>query len=789
MEDELPPVGQITGPITLALLCLVGFLALRSIEPPAVVDSNAPATEFSAARAMRDVQEIAKKPHPLGSAENDRVRQYLSARLRELGANPQIQTTTVARNTPFGPAKWAVVNNLVAKIPGTNPGGAVLIVAHYDSVPSGPGAGDNAASVAAILETIRALTAGPALRNDLIVLFTDGEELGRLGAAGFVETYPALRNIKVALNFSMRGDQGPSSMFQPGTQDWWLADRLAAAAPYPRRSSIAPVLNPGAPRETDLDVFLDAGIDGMTFGALRGITRYHTQLDNADLLDQRSLQDQGMRALSMARRFGTIDLNDLPSADPASFVRDRTWLPILLLIILPFLVLGVVWIGIRNGRFTVAGIAIGFAIYAAALAVAVVEARLVWWVTAALAGWRMLPVGTTYGGFYNAVGVIALVFATLWAAYGLIGRSIGLQNLGAGALLFWTVLAIAIGIAMPAGGQPFLWPLLFAAFALGFGSEVIDGRATIRRAVLTLVAVSPAIVALAPSFAESTSGTMLLVAYGGLASGFLFGWFIPYTYFLTGDRPWIVPAVLGVLALAMLVTGNLASSFNSSQPHPDSIFYFLDTDSGRARWISLDSRPDYFTSQFFQHHVRGGLMSRLSGLTTTDTPAASVAGISRYSDFAFLNRGRTIEGDAPLIDAPPPGLKVLDDSTVSGTRTVKMHIASARGASILWMTVPVGVTVLGTSIDGRSPGARITDGWTGWYWRAPAGGFDLTLKLATPAPFVVTVVDQTDGLPPTPGFAFKPRPADTMPTPFLFFDSTTLVRKTFRIGGEQMTRL
>ena len=69
-----------------------------------------------------------------------------------------------------------------------------------------------------------------------------------------------------------------------------------------------------------------------------------------------------------------------------------------------------------------------------------------------------------------------------------------------------------------------------------------------------------------------------------------------------------------------------------------------------------------------------------------------------------------------------------------------------------------------------------------------AGGFDLTLKLATPAPFIVTVIDQTDGLPETPGFVIKPRPADTMPTPFLFFDSTTLVRRTFAIGGEQETR-
>ncbi|MGC1400796.1 hypothetical protein, partial [Candidatus Binatus sp.] len=147
----------------------------------------------------------------------------------------------------------------------------------------------------------------------------------------------------------------------------------------------------------------------------------------------------------------------------------------------------------------------------------------------------------------------------------------------------------------------------------------------------------------------------------------------------------------------------------------------------------------------------------------------------------------TTEGDAPLINAPPPELKVLDDSTVAGTRTVKMHIASTRKAPIVWMSVPIGVTVLGCSIDGMSPGDRVTDGWSGWYWHAPAGGFELTLKLATPAPFIVTVIDQTDGLPDTPELAIKPRAADTMPTPFLFFDSTTLVRKTIAIGGEQET--
>ena len=399
----------------------------------------------------------------------------------------------------------------------------------------------------------------------------------------------------------------------------------------------------------------------------------------------------------------------------------------------------------------------------------------------------MLPVGTTYGGFYFSVAADALIFGTLWAAYVLISRTIRLQNLGVGALAVWTVMMLATSIAMPGVSYIFTWPLLFATLAIGYPADAIDDRTAIRLAIVAMLALAPATVMLAPSFAASADGTIVFLLLSGMTAALLFGLFVPYIDFLTSGRRWIVPAVLGVLAVVMIVKGNAASNFDASQPHPDSIFYFQDTDRERARWVSLDSRPDTFTSQFFQHHVRGGWLPKLAGLATRDTPDDNLASIS--GDFAYLNRGRTIEGDAPLISAPPPELKVLDDSTTAaGTRAVKMHIASARKASIVWMSVPVGVTVLGSSINGRSPGDRVTEGWSGWYWGASPAGFDLTLKLATPAPFVVTVIDQTDGLPETPGFAFKPRPPDTMPTPFLFFDSTTLVRKTFAIGGEQMTR-
>jgi peptidase M28-like protein len=792
LSDEPTHSGYLAGPITLALLILFGSLAIHSTEPPPAVESNAAVTQFSSARAMRDVQEIAKKPHSLGSVENDRVRKYLVARLRELGMNPQVQTATVARHSPFGPDTWAVVNNVVAKMPGTQPTGAVMMVAHYDSVPSGPGAGDDAASVAAIVETIRALKVSAVpLRNDLIILFTDGEELGLLGASSFVDQHPApeLADIKVVLNFEMRGDYGPSMMFQTSSANSWLIDTLATA-PFPDTTSAAAAVYKRLPNDTDLTIFLNAGLAGMNFAATGGITRYHTQLDNVDLLDQRTLQHQGTYALSMAQRFGSIELNVPPSGEAVFFVfggeliHYSMELALPLAILVAILVVGVIWIGIRNERFSVAGIAAGFAIYAIAIAAAVIEARGVWWLMAALAGWRMLPVGTTYGGVYYSVAADALTFASLWAVYALLSRSITLLNLGAGAFAAWAAMMIAASIAMAGVSYLFTWPLLFAALAMIDQPRATAGRA----AILTLIALAPGIVMLAPSFPASADGTKLFLVFCGLTSALLFGLFVPYIDFLTNERRWIVPAVLGLLTIAMIISGDVASSFDAAQPHPDSIFYFLDTDRDNARWVSLDSRPDSFTAQFFQHHVRGGWLPRITGLATDDTPKSSLANMSRYPNFAYLNRGRTIEGDAPLVTAPPPQLKVLDDSTVGGARTVRTHIASARGASVIWMSVPVGVTVLGSSIDGKSPSDRITDGWTGWYWRAPAGGFDLTLKLATPAPFVVTVIDQTDGLPETPRFTFKPRQAIVMPTPFLFFDSTTLVRKTFAIGGEQVTR-
>lgn len=76
-----------------ALALLVAIAAavavtLYQFVPPAVVTANAPATEFSAERAMEDVRMIAEESHPMGSSEHEEVADYIVDRLEELGISP-----------------------------------------------------------------------------------------------------------------------------------------------------------------------------------------------------------------------------------------------------------------------------------------------------------------------------------------------------------------------------------------------------------------------------------------------------------------------------------------------------------------------------------------------------------------------------------------------------------------------------------------------------------------------------------------------------------------------------
>jgi acetylornithine deacetylase/succinyl-diaminopimelate desuccinylase-like protein len=149
----------------------MAIVALSNLVPPSVVPASAPVTEFPAERAMKHLKVIAREPHPIGSVANGRVRDYVVERIQSLGLNPELQKSVSTTSWDIGGAPYSAgtVENVVARLPGTNGTDALRLVAHFDSAATGLGASDNGSAVATLLETLRALRGGPPLKNNVFL--------------------------------------------------------------------------------------------------------------------------------------------------------------------------------------------------------------------------------------------------------------------------------------------------------------------------------------------------------------------------------------------------------------------------------------------------------------------------------------------------------------------------------------------------------------------------------------------------------------------------------------------
>jgi acetylornithine deacetylase/succinyl-diaminopimelate desuccinylase-like protein len=111
----------------------------------------------------------------VGTSEIERVREYLIATLAEAGLD--LETLTIEAPDYFGASGGEIdVKDVLVRIPGANNDRAILLVGHYDTVPTTPGANDDSAAVAVLLEVARILGAESPPPNDVNILFTDGEE-------------------------------------------------------------------------------------------------------------------------------------------------------------------------------------------------------------------------------------------------------------------------------------------------------------------------------------------------------------------------------------------------------------------------------------------------------------------------------------------------------------------------------------------------------------------------------------------------------------------------------------
>lgn len=299
-------------------LILAVFLILWAERPPQAKSEKTSDLVFSAERAMRHVEKIAQNPHPIGSLAINGVRVYLMEQMEQLGLNPELQEFNGRLKTKYLNADIELTN-ILGVIKGSGDGKPLLLMSHYDSVQSGPGANDASVSVAALLETARAIQAGPKLQNDVWILLTDGEERGLLGAEVFFQDPNYRESIGMVANFEARGSKGSSFMFQTSEGNGRLIKEYSKAVSNPVSNSLLVDLYKKLPNDTDLTIALEYGLPGINFAYGDGWVTYHTPMDNVDNVSLQTMQHQGENALAIAKHFGNIDLSNLESKDRIYF--------------------------------------------------------------------------------------------------------------------------------------------------------------------------------------------------------------------------------------------------------------------------------------------------------------------------------------------------------------------------------------------------------------------------------------------------------------------------------------
>jgi hypothetical protein len=429
--------------LLLVVLLIVLFRGVRGPEPR---PADAPAARFSAGRAMPLLRAvIGDAPHPVGTAEHQRVRERVVARFRELGYDVIVQ-----RRFACSPeAECATVQNVIARRPFDDPARkAVVLVAHYDSVAAGPGVSDDGIGVAALLETARAMR-GERTRNPVVFLVDDAEELGLIGAEGYVADAALAGRTGAVVNLENRGTTGTSYLFETSRNNRWLISTVANAMPRPITTSLFINIYELLPNDTDLTVFKRAGMEGINFAAVANVQAYHTPLDDQRHADPRLLQHQGDNVLGAARALANADLTQRSAGNAVHFdilgFFVVSWPEgVTAWIALAALVMAVVAIGRAEAR----PLLVGLACFVGALLVA------------GLIGFGVVLVMRWPQWIAHPQGAIA----TMWllgiaVTIALASRQVSLAPVAVG----WNVLALIVTLVLRGGSFLFVVPGLILA--------------------------------------------------------------------------------------------------------------------------------------------------------------------------------------------------------------------------------------------------------------------------------------------------------------------------------------
>jgi hypothetical protein len=394
-------------------------------------------------------------------------------------------------------------------------------MAHYDSIPMSPGAGDDAAGIAILLETLRALKAGPLLNNDLIVLFTDGEEQGVDGASGFLK-HPWKKEVRLAMNWDSV-DFGPMVMWRTSPENGWLIRELARSK---TRVVVAPQLffrKELIAGDSDFSPLMRAGISGYDFSTVYASPANHSMNDTIKVIDPGTIQYAGDTVLALTRHFGQTDLGQIRKAPNLIYFNVSSWLiaypftwviPSAILALL--LLIGVLILGFLRKQLTWKGLSGAFAFELGAMVVFSLLWKVIWQMIDGYpfydifpSIWRsILSMGhanryrVPAGEFYFMASFLVLTVILFSLSYYLVRKKINPFNMAFGSLIPLSFLLVLTSLTAPAISHLMIWPVLFVLVALG--CNLMDTRGWLlsqwwARWVIGLFAITPILLLWVPA--------------------------------------------------------------------------------------------------------------------------------------------------------------------------------------------------------------------------------------------------------------------------------------------------
>ncbi len=755
------------GLISILFIAIVGAWIWFTVMPQWLPKEEPLLSDFSGQRALKHIEFISKKPHCVGSENHEFVGQYIITELEQLGLKPTLQVgTTLSKGGILAKA-----SNIVATIKGTSNSKSLLLLSHYDSAPHSKshGASDDASGVATILEGIRAfLHIKTPHTNDIIIVFSDAEELGLNGAQLFVNQNPLSKNVGVAINFEARGTSGPAYMLMETTGgNSQMVREFANSNPrFPVSNSLMYSIYKMLPNDTDLTVFREQGnIQGFNFAFIDGHFNYHTKQDDINHIDHRTVAHQGYNLMSLLKYFGNAKLSMLSSTDdqvyfntPFSFFHySNAWnLPLLIFSFLLFAVLIV--IGIAKRILFPALISRGLVLFLCAVVMAAGIAFFGYKICFAVyPQFSDILQGFPYNGHLYIAGFVLISIAVGFMFYSNARNEFAILNYSIAPIAIWLIINTGLVLYLP-GGSYFIIPIIFALIMLACN---IITQHPMR--LINLLCSIPAIIIFSPFIFTLPIGLGIKVIAGSAAlTVLLFGLLLPI--FGMFNRKGIWSIVFLISAIGCFIWAHFESGYEPGKAKPDSLVYIYNSDVDKAYWASYDNQADAFTKTYLNDKPR------------------SVAGINQYQIKSKYGNAFKLASEALVREIVEPQVEFDKDSVVYDKRFVKIKITPRRNVNRYDIYASESLSIMNMKANGAT-----VYGEQGHYKRD--GRHVLTYFVSGNEPLSMQFVVQKDAildlelvessfdLMENPVFMMSRRPAWIMPKPFVINDAVMIIKK------------